>query len=88
MASDDRGSGVEPTTTTLDLPGRIRQALRQRDEAELALLNPIVLALAKGEVTVSDLEPLDAEQALWLVAARAQERGDIAAADFIRTLHR
>ncbi|GAA1257870.1 hypothetical protein [Oryzihumus leptocrescens] len=88
MASDDRGSGAEPTATTMDLPSRIRQALRQRDEAELAFLNPIVLALAKGEVTVSDIEALDAEQAMWLVAARVQERGDIAAADFIRNLHR
>ena len=88
MASDDRGSSAEPTATTLDLPSRIRRALRQRDEAELALLNPIVLALAKGEVTVSDIEPLDAEQAIWLVAARAQERGDITAADFSGNQHR
>jgi len=87
-ASNDRGSGAEPGATTLDLPSRIRRALRQRDEPELALLNPIVLALAKGEVTVSDIEALDAEQAMWLVAARAQERGDIADADFIRKVHR
>jgi hypothetical protein len=88
MAFNDRGSGAEPTATTLDLPSRIRRALRQRDEAELALLNPIVLALAKGEVSVSDIEALDAEQAMCLVAARAHERGDIAAAEFIRKLRR
>lgn len=87
MASNDRGSGAE-SAAMLGLPSRIRRALRQRDEAELALLNPIVLALAKGEVTVSDIEALDAEQALWLVAARAQERGDIVGADFVRNLRR
>ena len=88
MSSDEPGRGAEPRTTTPDLASRIRRALRQRDEAELALLNPIVVALAKGEVTVSDIELLDAEQAMWLVAARAQERGDIVAADFVRNLHR
>lgn len=43
-------------------------------EAELAVLNPIVLALAKGAVTLEDIETLDAAQATWLVAARARKR--------------
>ena len=88
MASTDRVNRAEPTDTTPDLPSRIQQALRRRDEAELAALNPIVLALAKGEITVGDIEALDAEQAIWLVAARAEERGDIEAADFVRNLRR
>ncbi|GAA1236156.1 hypothetical protein GCM10009657_09730 [Oryzihumus leptocrescens] len=78
MASNPRGSSSDLGATTPDLPSRIRRALLWRDEAELALLNPIVLALAKGEATLDDIETLDAEQALWLVAARAQERRDIA----------
>ena len=74
MASHDRAGGGEPAATT-DLPARIRQALRRRDESELALLNPIVLALARGEVTLDDIETLDAEQAMGLVVARAEGHG-------------
>ena len=69
-----------------DLPLRIRRALAHRDRAELALLNPIVLALAKGEISLAEIEPLDAEQALWLVATRAQEAGEPGTRAFVRTL--
>lgn len=80
--------GVDGAQGASDLPSRIRRALAHRDRAELALLNPIVLALAKSEVSLSEIESLDAEQALWLVAARAQQRGELGTGAFVMSLGR
>lgn len=70
------------------MPRRIRRALAHRDRAELALLNPIVEALANARITLAEIEPLDAEQALWLVAARAQERDEKGVGAFVMRIGR
>ena len=82
-AAESRGRAPQAMP---DLAGRIRRALAHRDSAELALLNPIVLALAKGEISLAEIEPLDAEQALWLVASRAQRAGEPGTRAFVRAL--
>ncbi|MGZ4598431.1 MAG: hypothetical protein ACXVYY_13130 [Oryzihumus sp.] len=55
---------------TPDLPGRIRRAIAKQDRDELTYLNPIIRALAYGDVTVGEIKALNAEQALWLLSER------------------
>lgn len=52
------------------------------------MLNPIVEALANARITLAEIEPLDAEQALWLVAARAQERDEKGVGAFVMRIGR
>lgn len=59
---------------SMSLTARIAAALRQRDQAELSALRPVILALASRVVTREEIAGLTLAQALERVLERQPRR--------------
>ena len=65
----------QPWREVLDLLSRIRRAKQERNPSELALLKPVIRALETGDLSLEEVQGMDAYQALWFATRRAALSG-------------